>query len=112
MARPKIELDYHTIETLSNIQCTQVEIANVLGVSVDTLQRDKQFNEIYKKGMENGKASLRRLQWKSAQDGNTTMLIWLGKQYLSQKDNKDTTDQESHEKLDKILKGIKDATKS
>jgi len=38
------------------------------------------------KGLENGKSSLRRIQWKSALGGNTTMQIWLGKQYLQQRD--------------------------
>ena len=32
--------------------------------------------------------SLRRNQWKLAEK-NTTMAIWLGKQYLNQKDNVD-----------------------
>ncbi len=30
--------------------------------------------------------SLRRKQWRAAEEGNTTMLVWLGKQYLGQKD--------------------------
>lgn len=33
-----------------------------------------------------GKASLRRMQFKSAEDGNVTMQIWLGKQMLGQRD--------------------------
>jgi hypothetical protein len=36
--------------------------------------------------MEAGKSSLRRLQWKSALGGNVVMQIWLGKQYLGQRD--------------------------
>lgn len=31
--------------------------------------------------------TLRRLQWKAAEGGNATMLIWLGKQLLGQKDS-------------------------
>jgi hypothetical protein len=30
---------------------------------------------------------LRRLQWKGAEAGNPTMLIWLGKQMLGQRDS-------------------------
>lgn len=41
------------------------------------------------RGRESGKASLRRLQWKAANAGNTTMLVWMGKQYLSQTDRQD-----------------------
>ena len=83
--RPKKEIDYVTVEKLANIQCTQDEIASFLGISVRTLQRDEEFLKIYQKGQENGKMSLRRIQYKLAEK-NTTMAIWLGKQYLGQKD--------------------------
>ena len=85
MARPKIEIDYETVEKLASIQCTQEEIANFLNVSVRTLQRDEEFCRIYKKGIDNGKMSLRRIQFKLAEK-NPTMALWLGKQYLGQKD--------------------------
>lgn len=86
MARPKFKIDYDMVEKLAGIQCTQQEIASFLGCSVDTLQRDETFCGIYKKGQENGKMSLRRIQYKLAEK-NPTMAIWLGKQYLKQKDN-------------------------
>lgn len=86
MARPKKEIDYQAVEKLANIQCTQEEIASFLELSVRTLQRDEEFCRIYKKGQDNGKMSLRRMQFKLA-DKNPTMAIWLGKQYLKQKDN-------------------------
>lgn len=91
MARPKIILDMELIKGLARIHCTQAEIAGILHVSTDTLTRNKEFCAIYKKAIEEGKISLRRLQWQKAQDGNTTMLIWLGKQYLSQTDKTDVT---------------------
>ena len=84
--RPKFKIDYDLVEKLANIQCTQQEIASFLGCSVDTLQRDEEFCGIYKKGQENGKMSLRRMQYKLAEK-NTAMAIFLGKQYLGQKDN-------------------------
>lgn len=84
--RPKKEIDYDMVEKLANIQCTQEEIASFLGVSVRTLQRDEEFCRIYKKGQENGKMSLRRIQYKLAEK-NTSMAIFLGKQYLGQRDN-------------------------
>ena len=84
--RPKKEIDYDMVEKLANIQCTQEEIASFLGVSVRTLQRDEDFCRIYKKGQENGKMSLRRIQFKLAEK-NTSMAIFLGKQYLGQRDN-------------------------
>jgi hypothetical protein len=50
------------------------------------LSNDAGFSGAYEKGLENGKSSLRRLQWKAALGGNITMQIWLGKQYLGQRD--------------------------
>lgn len=83
--RPKFKIDYETVRKLASIMCTQQEIASFLGCSTDTLQRDKQFCDIYKEGKETGKMSLRRMQWKLAEK-SYAMAIFLGKQYLGQKD--------------------------
>jgi hypothetical protein len=74
------------VEKLAHIQCTYSEIASTLGVSVDTLQRNKDFAATYKRGAEGGRKSLRRMQFESANRGNVVMQIWLGKQYLNQSD--------------------------
>lgn len=97
--RNKIEFnqdDWQKIKGLCQILCTGEEIADILEVSYDTLQRRVtethgiSFADFYKKMSANGKASLRRKQYKKAvEDGNTTMLIWLGKQYLGQKDQQE-----------------------
>lgn len=89
--RPRKEIDMDLVERLANIQCTQEEIACVVGCSVDTLVAQPGFSEIYKKGKEVGKSSLRRTQWKLAQT-NTAMAIWLGKQYLGQTDKIENVD--------------------
>ena len=87
--RPKKEIDYILAEKLANIMCTQEEIATMFDCDVRTLQRDEEFCRVFKKGKENGKMSLRRNQWKLSEK-NTTMAIWLGKQYLGQKDRLET----------------------
>lgn len=87
--RKKIPIDYEKAEKLAIILCTQSEIAAVLGVSLGVLEHDPEFQRIHKKGMETGRASLRRMQYKGAEAGNATMLIWLGKQYLGQRDKMD-----------------------
>lgn len=88
--RPRIKIDYKQVEQLAAIQCTDEEIAAVLGVERSTIKRrkkdDDEFCTAYKKGQQRGKASLRRMQFKAAEGGNATMLIWLGKQYLGQSD--------------------------
>lgn len=85
VGRPKKVIDYHAVENLASIMCTQEEIANYLDLSVRTLQRDEEFSRIYKKGLDKGKMSLRRKQFQMS-DKNPTMAIWLGKQYLGQTD--------------------------
>ena len=88
MARPKFIIDYATVERLASIMCTIEEIAAVLGCSHDTLQRNKKFCVLFKKGQQTGKASLRRRQF-AMSEKNPTMAIWLGKQYLDQRDKQD-----------------------
>lgn len=89
--RPRIEIDYDTVEKLANLQCTQEEIASYVGCSVDTLTRDEKFCGIYKAGLDKGRMSLRRHQWRALEEGNTTMLVWLGKQYLGQREKNELT---------------------
>lgn len=93
--RPKIEIDFQVFESLCRVQCTLAEIASVLAVSEDTVERRCEehygfgFADAYKNHSAGGKMSLRRLQWKVATAGNVTMLIWLGKQYLAQSDKQE-----------------------
>ena len=96
--RPLFELsdsDFEKLVSMIRIQCTQEEVCGVFGVTDKTLnealrRRDEPgFSELFKRHQDEGKASLRRSQWKVAQDGNPTMLIWLGKQMLGQRDKQD-----------------------
>ena len=95
MARPKIEINWEQVNQMCGIQCTGEEIASVLGVSYDTLQRrceeehNMGFAEYFRLKGAAGKASLRRKQYQTAMDGNVTMLIWLGKTWLNQADRID-----------------------
>lgn len=92
MARPRKEIDWKLVDSLCGIHCTGEEIASVLDVSYDTLQRRCQeehkcgFADYFKKASANGKISLRRQQYSVAMKGNVSMLIWLGKNILGQKD--------------------------
>lgn len=94
----KLQPDEDTIKQISGlarIQCSQREAAAVLGVHVDTfrdfLNRHEKAMEAWEDGRETGKASLRRHQYKSAENGNPTMQIWLGKQWLDQTDKSENT---------------------
>lgn len=108
--RPKIQIDYQQAEQLASIWCTEEEIASILGCSVRTLQRDEEFCRVYKKGLNQGKMSLRRTQVASAMDGNVTMQIWLGKQYLGQRDQVEIDDHRLS-KIDTLIESIDEKAK-
>lgn len=93
MARPRKQVDEKLISKLASIACTTEEIAIIAGVSKDTLER--RFAAVIEKGRHNAKASLRRMQWKTASKGNATMQIWLGKQHLGQTDKVENKNQHS-----------------
>ena len=92
IGRPPKTIDFKLFQSLCEIQCTEIEICSVLDVTDKTLTRilmeeyGESFSETYKKFSAPGKISLRRWQYKLAEKGNATMLIWLGKQVLDQKD--------------------------
>ena len=91
MGRPKIEIDTKEFEKLCGIQCTLNEIAYWFHCSVDTIENfckknyKMTFSEAYKNHSAWGKISLRRNQFKMSEH-SCAMAIWLGKQYLGQKE--------------------------
>lgn len=98
MGRPKKNLspkDWDSVNYMCLIHCTGEEIAGVLGMDYDTLNRNSKeakgmpISEYIKTHSSGGKMSLRRAQWKSAENGNVTMQIWLGKQWLGQKEQQE-----------------------
>lgn len=94
MARPRLEIDAEQFKGLCAIQCTLNEIANWFKCSEDTIERfcrrefDMSFADAYKTYSVGGKISLRRIQFRMAET-NASMAIWLGKQYLGQKDQQE-----------------------
>ena len=88
MARPKkYNIDTEQVEKLAGLGCTNTEIASFFGCSPDLLE--KNYSEFLTKGRDKGKIRLRQLQFKAAEKGNVTMLIWLGKQVLGQTDKQE-----------------------
>lgn len=90
-AKDKINKDQ--FENLCNLWCTLIEISEFFGVSEDTLESwckdtyGETFSDVYKRKNSKGKIALRRWQMKSAEKGNVTMQIWLGKQHLNQREH-------------------------
>ena len=76
---------------LAEIGCKDSEIAAWFGVAENTLRYN--FSEELIKGRESLKISLRRAMLKNAlTNENTTMQIWLSKQYLGMTDNPTATE--------------------
>ena len=96
MARPRKEIDQKQFENLCGLQCTLEEFCGWFNVTDKTLDSwckrtyGKHFSEVFREKRGTGKISLRRSQFQLAQT-NATMAIWLGKQYLGQRDQIETT---------------------
>ncbi len=97
--RQRTEIDLGQLSKLGAFQATLNEVAAWFDVSTTTIDerlaenklyeyegKQLTFREIFENGKLKGKANLRRLQMIQAEKGNATMLIWLGKQLLGQKD--------------------------
>lgn len=95
--RPKLEPDETTLRLigeLARLFATQKEIAGVLGVAQSTfhlfMSNHEEAREVYENGLQHAKISLRRKQLALA-DKNAPAGIFLGKNYLGQKDEHHTT---------------------
>lgn len=111
VGRPKLNIDYETVSKLARMMCTMQEIASFLDVSINFLEKDVEFIRVYKKNIDTGKISLRRSQMKLADAGNSTMNIWLGKQYLGQTDKVESRNENietSETVFNKLAKALKD----
>ena len=117
MARPRKEIDKTDFEGLLAIQCTLEEVTSFFdhklnGCSADTIERwckreyGQNFAEISKKKREIGKISLRRMQFKHAEK-NASMAIFLGKNYLGQRDHpKEDVDEAAKQILEAVSKAL------
>ena len=116
MGRKRIvwsEQQFRQFEHLCSLQCTQAEICSVMNVTDKTLNRllkehyHMDYSEAYQKYSAVGKISLRRTQFKMAEKSDR-MAIWLGKQYLGQREPEreqtvKTTDIEDLSEIRKVV---------
>ena len=99
--RPRQAVDYSKLSKMCAIHCTGEECAAILDMDYDTLNGNiiadgnGGFSDYFKKHSSQGKMSLRRKQFtKAVDEGSVPMLIWLGKQYLGQKDKEEAVPEE------------------
>jgi len=93
MSAKKVDIDWSKVNKYLQSQCSGTGIASLLGIHENTLySRCKLDNGVefveysaIKKG--EGKELLRAKQFQIAMEGDKTMLVWLGKQYLDQSDH-------------------------
>lgn len=113
MGRKPIEIDQKQFEKLCWLQCTIQEVCGFLDVSDKTLNKwckntyGETFSEVFAKKRVGGMISLRRNQFKLAEK-NAAMAIFLGKNYLGQKDFKgvEVKGDDNLSKLDEVLEKI------
>lgn len=116
--RPKTAINKVEFEKLCAIQCTLEEIAGWFGCSHDTIERwchkeyGDRFANVYAQKRSIGKTSIRRRQFQVAEKGNTSMLIWLGKQYLGQSEKQEVAvshnDDETIKEMEQFFNARKD----
>lgn len=115
--RPRKEIDQKQFESLCGLQCTLEEICGWFGVTDKTLDGwckrtyHASFSEVFKQKRGAGKISLRRSQWRLAEK-NANMAIWLGKQYLGQKDQVETTIAEGTVQDDGLSASLRELARS
>lgn len=116
-----MEIDWSQVDKYLKAQCDGVGIAGILGIHPNTLyakcEEDNKlsFSEYSQIKKAEGKELLRQKQMEVALDGDKTMLVWLGKQYLEQSDkvsqnidqtNKTPLPQMTEEELNEEIKRL------
>lgn len=113
MGRPKKIIDPEQVRELARLGCTWDEIASVLNVARGTFSarmKEKKYRDAYDGGIAEGNTSIRRAQFDAAVGGNSTMLIWVGKNRLNQTDRIETQNEtiihdDSHA-IDKLVGAV------
>ena len=103
----KIQLDVDDIRELASEGNTIEDIATLLGVSNEVINSNDEYKNAYEMGLCDMRATLRHSQFQSAKSGNTTMLVWLGKVILGQREETVSTLKLERED-DELTKSLKD----
>lgn len=117
MARTPTPIDLKLLKSLAGIGCTQADAADVMGVPLRTLEdhlnrkgKDGAPSEArlaWDSGHATMRTSLRRFQFEAAKKGNAALLIWLGKQHLSQREDPNK-DAEARQGFDDLVAMIRE----
>ena len=114
MARPRKEINKTEFEKLCGLQCTHEEICGWFDITFKTLdswckrEYGQGFSNVFAEKRGIGKISLRRSQFRLAEK-SAAMAIFLGKNYLGQRDVPMQDDPELLKKARELLEGIESA---
>jgi len=96
MAAKAKPVDPDQVKKLAAMGCTDTQIASFFDMKRETFSRKKAKSKAIQEAIELGRlkgdTSLIKAQYDKALQGNPTMLIWLGKQRLGQKDRVEHSD--------------------
>lgn len=93
--RPKKKIDWNIVDKLLEADCEGTEIAAYLGMHPNVLyercKKEKKcnFSEYLQEKKAKGNSLLKVKQYELAMKKDKTMLVWLGKQRLGQKDKQE-----------------------
>lgn len=117
--RPKADIDWHKVNELLIAGCSGAEISGYLGISTYTLydrcvsDKGVMFSQYSQDKQAKGDSILRAHQYAKAlgltDKGDNTLLIWLGKTRLKQKEHTDEViTREVESKFDALMKQMKE----
>lgn len=82
--RPRKDIDEITVIKLAKLGCSSDEIGDIVGLDGSNIRR--RYGALLKAVKSETRSAIRRAQLNKALNGDTTMLIWLGKNWLKQSD--------------------------
>lgn len=102
---------------LCGLQCSKRAVASWFGVSemgIDRLLKREGtcWEDFYEEHRQSGLTALRNKQYEVAMNGNSTMLIWLGKQWLQQRDYVSDVGGKEDSQLDALQRSIAESKKA
>ena len=111
-AKPYKEISKDIFEGLCSIQCTEKDICTIFHCSIPTLIKwckrtyGMTFEEVFEIKSIDGKIALRRLQFQSAKEGSVPMQIFLGKQWLGQRDKPEDAPKREDTAADDLVESL------
>ena len=94
--RPEVFIDWNTVDKYLQAGASGKTVADKIGIHENTLylrtmkEKKMNFTEYRRQQFEHGNDNIHMKQYAKAMSGDNTLLIWLGKQRLGQRDKTET----------------------